>query len=113
VACSAAKRKKICDQIGDSLLVLVETACSAEAEILRGSPDARTLMTLVAAASEGIGQLAPAFDILEYAKTHGPGPFSSEDLHEALPYDPATLDRTLDRLAGDGILNPRTETKKE
>ena len=67
MACSAAKRKKICDQIGDSLLVLVETACSAEAEILRGSPDARTLMTLVAAASEGIGQLAPAFDILEYA----------------------------------------------
>lgn len=107
MTCSAAKRNKVCNRIEDSLLALVETACSAEAEIFRGSPDARILMKLVAAASVGIAQLAPTYDVLEYAKTHGPGPYEEGELSGNLPHDSVTLNRAVDRLASQGILNPR------
>lgn len=109
MVCSARKRQKICDDIGDALLVLLNTAASAEAEILQGSPEAHALFKIVTATTSGIAHLAPAYEILEYSKTHGPGPFLHEDLQDALPYDPTILNRTIDRLAAGGILNPRTE----
>jgi len=109
MVCSAVKRQKIYDDIGDALLVLLTTASSAETEIFQGSPNAPALFKIVTAAASGISQLAPAYEVLEYAKTRGPGPYPQDDLREALPYDPAIINRTLDRLAESGILNSRTE----
>lgn len=86
---------------------LIELSCAAETEIFYGSPNARHLMTFITVAAEGIAELAPAYDVLQYANTHGPGPYEDGELSDSLPHDRASLDLAVDRLASQGILCPR------
>ena len=104
-----AERAQLCEDIGDALYRLITKVMDAEASVLAGADDAAKLLEFIHEGSGIIDHLEAVYVILEYSLTHGPGPYSEDELAAVLGHDRNTVRKVLEELTEQGIIHRSPE----
>ncbi|MEZ2373045.1 hypothetical protein [Arthrobacter sp. RCC_34] len=106
MVCTPEERQRVSEDVGNLLFQLITDITAAETAIFRGSSETEMLLDYISTTGRTITRLEAAAAILDYARHHGAGPYTAEELTQALPYDQALIDKVNRKLMAHNILSP-------
>lgn len=112
-ALSPIELQFLCNEIGELILTLVTQLGTAEAAIFKGTHDIEGSFRFIVAASSVISELETVYNILEHSKANGSDPLSYKDATRSLSLDQTIVERAINALVADEILNSHTPTGPE